>query len=255
MAPVIHRAAPRLYTCAMVRRDDDRNPRPTGLRNLPSRCEDPAGASPVSVSAGAPSSRPAAEGEIPTAEAGRRKRARQQELCSTEQARGPQHEVKPAASTEKQPESRAGHFAAKATSSMRVPERGEDLGGVWGAARVQGPSRNTRDPSAQPSSRLGGGNRPKAKAAIAQRKSDRVIVPTMAAPHNAAGGKGHERGRVGEEGKRKGMTGKTGSNSPGRRRPLDNDCVPRPSGHRSAGSMRCTIACGGVTSSTKHGSG
>jgi len=44
----------------------------------------------------------------------------------------------------------------------------------------------------------------------------------MAAPHNAAGGKGHERGRVGDEGKRKGMTGKTGSNSPGRRRPLDN---------------------------------
>jgi len=44
----------------------------------------------------------------------------------------------------------------------------------------------------------------------------------MAALHNAAGGKGHERGRVGEEGKRKGMTGETGSNSPGRRRPLDN---------------------------------
>jgi RNA-directed DNA polymerase len=44
----------------------------------------------------------------------------------------------------------------------------------------------------------------------------------MAAPYNAAGGKGHERGRVGEEGKRKGMTGKTGSNSPERRRPVDN---------------------------------
>jgi RNA-directed DNA polymerase len=87
---------------------------------------------------------------------------------------------------------------------------------------VQGSSRNTRDPSAQPSSRLGGSNRPKAKGPIAQRKSDGVIVPTMAAPQNAAGGKGHERGRVGEEGKRKGMTGKTGSNSPGRRRPLDN---------------------------------
>jgi group II intron maturase len=90
---------------------------------------------------------------------------------------------------------------------MRVPERGEDLGGVEGAARVQGPSRNTRDPSAPPSSRLGGGNRPKAKAAIAQRKSDGVIVPTRAATNNAAGGKGHERGHVGDEGKRKGMTG------------------------------------------------
>ena len=87
---------------------------------------------------------------------------------------------------------------------------------------MQGPSRNTRDPSAQPWSRLGGGNRPKAKAATAQRKSDGVIVPTKAVPHNAAGGKGHERGHVDEEGKRKGMTGRTGSNSPGQRRPLDN---------------------------------
>jgi RNA-directed DNA polymerase len=205
----------------MVRRDDDRSPGSPRPRNLPSRCDDPAGASPASVSAGAPSSRPAAEGETPTAEAGRRKRVRQQELLNTEQAHGPQHEVKPAASTEKQSESRAGHVTAKATSSTRAPERDEDLGGVRGAARVQGASRNTRDPSAQPSSRLGGGNRPKAKVTVAQRKSDRAIVPVMAA-HNAVGGKGHERGRVGEEGKRKGMTGKTGSNSPERRRPIDN---------------------------------
>src|SRR3954465_6436422 len=192
----------------MVRRDDDRNPDPVRVRNLPSRCEDPAGESPASGSAGAPRSRPAAEGETPTAEAGRRKRARQRKLFSTKQARGPQHQVKPAASTDEQSESRAGYFAAKATSLARAPERGEDLGGVWGAARVQGSSRNTRGPSAQPSSRLGGSNRPGAKAAIAQRKSDGVIVPTMAATNNAAGGKGHERGHVGEEGKRKGMTGR-----------------------------------------------
>src|SRR4051812_115135 len=210
------------YDGWMVRRDDDRNPDPVRVRNLPSRCEDPAGESPASGSAGAPRSRPAAEGETPTAEAGRRKRARQRKLFSTKQARGPQHQVKPAASTDEQSESRAGHFAAKATSLARAPERGEDLGGVWGAARVQGSSRNTRGPSAQPSSRLGGSNRPGAKAAIAQRKSDGVIVPTMAATNNAAGGKGHERGHVGEEGKRKGMTGRTGSNSPGGRRPPDN---------------------------------
>jgi len=61
-----------------------------------------------------------------------------------------------------------------------------------------------------------------AKGAAAQRKSDGVIVPTRAVTNNAAGGKGHERERVGGEGKRKGMTGTTGSNSPGRRRPLDN---------------------------------
>ena len=38
---------------------------------------------------------------------------------------------------------------------------------------------------------------------------------------NVAGGKGPERGHVDDEGKREGMTGKPGSNSPGRRRPLD----------------------------------
>jgi group II intron reverse transcriptase/maturase len=40
--------------------------------------------------------------------------------------------------------------------------------------------------------------------------------------NNAAGGKGHERERVEDEGKRKGMTGETGSNSPERRKPIDN---------------------------------
>lgn len=39
---------------------------------------------------------------------------------------------------------------------------------------------------------------------------------------NTVGGKGHERGRVVDEGKRKGMTGTTGSNSPGRRMANDN---------------------------------
>ena len=205
----------------MVRRDDDGSPagRPDG--NPPSRCDDPTGASPVSVSVGAPSSRPAAEGETPTAEAGFRKRASQQQLISEKQARGPQHEVKPAASTEEQSESRAGHFAAKATSTKRAPKRDVDLGGVQGAARVQRSSRNTRDPSAQPSSWLGESNRPSAKAFIAQRKSDGVIVPTRTALHNAVGGKGHERGHVADEGKREGMTGTTGSNHPDLRLGID----------------------------------
>src|SRR5262245_16926957 len=205
----------------MVRRDDDGSPagRPDG--NPPSRCDDPAGASPASVSVGAPSSRPAAERETSTAEAGFRKQASQQKLISEKQARGPQHEVKPAASTEEQSESRAGHFAAKATSTTRVPKRGVDLGGVKGAARVQGSSRNTRDPSAQSSSWLDGSNRPEAKASIAQRKSDGVIVPTRTAPHNAVGGKGHERGHVVSEGKREGMTGTTGSNHPDLRLEVD----------------------------------
>src|SRR5512138_1470587 len=177
----------------MVRRDDDGGPVQAN-GNPASRWDDLVGASPASGSVGAPSSRPAAEGETPTAEAGFRKRASQQKLISEKQARGPQHEVKPAASTEEQSGSRAGHFAAKATSTARVPKRAVDLGGVEGAARVQGSSRNTRDPSAQPLSWLDDANRPRAKGGIAQRKSDGVIVPTRTAPHNAVGGKGHERG-------------------------------------------------------------
>jgi len=59
--------------------------------------------------------------------------------------------VKPAASSELQPERRAGHVAAKATSRVSwsggVPTRG--LGGVWGVARVQGDERNTRGPTRQ----------------------------------------------------------------------------------------------------------
>jgi RNA-directed DNA polymerase len=79
--------------------------------------------------------------------------------------------------------------------------------------------RNTRDPSAPPSSRQGGSTRPSAKAPIAQRKSDGVIVPTRTAPHNAVGGKGHERGHVADEGKREGMAARP--NHPERRRVFD----------------------------------
>jgi group II intron reverse transcriptase/maturase len=71
-------------------------------------------------------------------------------------------------------------------------------------------------------SRLGGSNRPSAKATIAQRKSDGVIVPTRIATNNAIGGKGHERERVEDEGKRKGMTGHGRSNSPDQQKPVDH---------------------------------
>lgn len=203
----------------MVRRDDDGSPAEQSSGNPPSRCVDLAGASPVSVSASAPSSRPAAEGEIPTAEAGCQKRASQRELISEERVREPQRHVKPAASKDLQPEGRVAHVTGKATSSMGALEHVDDLSGVWGAARVQRSTRNTRDPSAPPSSRLGGSNRPSAKAPVAQRKSDGVIVPTRTALHNAVGGKGHERGYVAGEGKREGMAGRP--NHPDRRTAID----------------------------------
>ena len=146
-----------------------------------------------------------------------------------EQARGPQHEVKPAASTEKQSESRAAHVTAKATSVARAPKLATDLGGVLGAARVQGKARNTRDPSARPVSGQSESYKPKAKSTAVQRESEGIVVPesgaqaerTNAVKKNAAGGKGPWSGRADGAGKREGMAGKTGPNDPGGRRPCD----------------------------------
>ncbi len=146
----------------MVRREDA-DGKPSG-----SRCSSPAGASPASVSAGAPSSRPQARPETAVARAGCQKPLRR------EQVRGPQHEVKPAASTDLQPESRAGHVTAKVTSP--APRSGGvragGLGGVWGAARGHGGGRNTRGPSAQPGSGQRVSHKPKVKAGAAQRESE-----------------------------------------------------------------------------------
>src|SRR5262245_51364876 len=79
-------------------------------------CASPAGASPAPVSVGAPGSRSPASGETPGAEARRR------EPLTGRQGRGPQHEVKLAASTESQPGGRAAHVTAKATTATRRSE-------------------------------------------------------------------------------------------------------------------------------------
>lgn len=137
------------------------------------------------------------------------------------QARGPQHEVKPAASTDEQSGGRAAHFTAKATLTAHAPERAGGPGGVLGAARVQGEVRNTRDPSARPSSGQGAPYKPKAKSAAAQRESEGSVVPVIAATKNAAGGKGPWGGRVVGAGKHEGMAATSGPNDPGGRRPRD----------------------------------
>jgi RNA-directed DNA polymerase len=130
--------------------------------------------------------------------------------------------VKPAASTEKQSGSRVGHVATKATPTAPEPERAEGPGGVRGAAREQGEVRNTRDPSARPSSGQGAPNKPKAKSAAAQRESEGIVVPEIVATNNATGGKGPCGGQVGEAGKRKGMAAKSGPNDPGGQVPRDD---------------------------------
>src|SRR5437762_4009478 len=132
------------------------------------------------------------------ARAGHQKPARQRELLSGERTRGPQHQVKPAASTHEQSGGRAAHVTVKATSSVGEPKPIVDSGGVGGAARVSGEARNTRDPSAQPLSGAGGSYKPMAKSSAVQRESEGIVVPqtvgeptgTKAVKNNAAGGKG-----------------------------------------------------------------
>jgi hypothetical protein len=218
-----------------VRRDEDGRLVVLDNGNPPSRCGDPAGESPVSVSGNAPSSRATTRPERDVGEAGRQKPVKQGNLLSGERVRGPQHEVKSAASSHLQSEStgcepvgRAAHFTAKATSMMRDSERIGDLGGVRDAARVQGSPRNTREPSAQPQSRHGGSYKPKAKSSAAQRQSEESIVPTMIATNNAVGGKGlWGLCRIDREGTCKGMVA-TRPNFPGGRSSDENvRCPPR----------------------------
>lgn len=193
----------------MVRRDEPKQLKGSGG----SGCTSPAGESPAPVIAGEPASRSTAQTEMDVAEAGRRKPLRR------EQQRGPQHQVKPAASTHLQRESRAAHVTAKATP--RAPQSGDvrarGLSGVGGAARVEGEVRNTGDPSARLLSQQGGSYKPKAKSSAVQRKSEGIVVPKIGTTNNVPVGKDPCGGRVGGEGKREGMAGrKSRPNHPGR---------------------------------------
>jgi len=213
----------------MVRHEAKARLNPQGEGSAAACCASPTGESPVPVGVGAPGSRPqAVEGDL-CARAGRQKPVRRRKPRSGEQARGPQHEVKPAASTDLQPAGRAAHVTAKATSLAQEPKRAGGCGGVWGAARVQGLVRNVRGPSARPLSGQASSYKPKAKSSRVQRESEGIVVPdgeaqatsTKAVGHNAAGGKGPCGGHADGAGKREGMAGKTGPNDPVGEEPSD----------------------------------
>jgi RNA-directed DNA polymerase len=112
---------------------------------------------------------------------------------------------------------------------MGAPKPMAGSGGVWGAARVQGEARNTRDPSAQSLSGRGALNKPKAKSVTVQRESEGIVVPqsgvrtlrTNTVKNNAVGGKGPCADRAGGAGTREGMAGVTGPNDPGGVSPRD----------------------------------
>ena len=205
----------------MVRPEDTDEESRTRVRDdaKVSDSTDPAGASPVRVSDVAPGSRPHSSRENASSKAGCQKPVRRASgTRDGEQARGPQHEVKPAASTEKQWECRAEHFAAKAMSGTKGVR---ELSGVWGAARVQGSVGDRRDPSAQPLSRQRGSNKPMAKSSAAQRESDGVVVPTMGVKNNAPGGKDPCCGHAREAGTGQGMAEISRPNLPDGE-PVDN---------------------------------
>ena len=81
----------------------------------------------------------------------------------------------------------------------------------------------------RPKSGQGDSYKPKAKASVAQRESEGIVVPktgaqaagTNAATNNVAGGKGPCFGNAEGAGKREGMVGESGPNDPGGRRPRD----------------------------------
>jgi hypothetical protein len=198
----------------MVRREDDDG----SLDPETSNCASPAGASPASVSVGAPSSRSPELREIAEAEA-----RRQEPVKNGRQGRGPQHEVKLAASTDKQLGSRAAHVTAKATSSARRSEMiAEDSHGVRRAARVHGEARNTGDPSARSRVRDTRSEQAEGQARAVQRKSEGIVVPTRTATQNAVGGKdpwgGHDDGNRND----KGMVATRGQATP----PTDDPTPP-----------------------------
>ncbi len=188
----------------MVRREDTRltEGRPTG--KVASRCAVPAGENPARVIAGEPGSRPALKTERLKGGAWCQKPLGAK-ADSGKQTRGPQHQVKPAASSHEQSESRAEHVTAKATFPARESGWAGSLGGVWGAAREQGAGRNTRDPSApwvRPQERP---NKPMAKWGVVQRESEGVVVPVMVTQKNVTGGKGLCFSRADEETRREGL--------------------------------------------------
>ena len=182
-----------------------------------SRYTEPAGESPAQTGTGASGSRPPARREIAVTEAGRRKPLRR------EQERGPQHQVKPAASTDKQCGSRAEHFTAKAMFAVQksglVPTASP--AGVEGAARAQGSVWNRRDPSVRPASGRSDSYKPMAKSSATQRESEGAVVPVRVATNNATGGKRPWGEGAVDGGKREGMAGKTGPNYPRGRKPTD----------------------------------
>ncbi|MCC6739946.1 MAG: group II intron reverse transcriptase/maturase [Planctomycetia bacterium] len=108
-----------------------------------------------------------------------------------ERSRSPQHQVKPVASTDYQPnggrEGRAEHVTAKATDKPPSVGARLDLSGVEGAGCDEGRARDRRDPSRQPTSGKDRADNATPKPDGAGRESEGLVVPTKAAGQIAGG--------------------------------------------------------------------
>ena len=77
---------PRCYAASMVRRDADEQEDAQASDDSSARCASPTGASPVSVGAGAPSSRPQASRRDPSVRAGRQEPVRRRECAAAKRS-------------------------------------------------------------------------------------------------------------------------------------------------------------------------
>jgi hypothetical protein len=191
---------------------------PQGSGSAAACCTGPTAESRFAAGVAAPGGRrQAAEGGL-GARAECQAPARRREPRNRAQARGLQHAVKPAASTDLQRAGRAAHATAKPTPLAQEPKRAAGCGEVCGAARVPGPLQHVTGPCARPGSAVQVGScRPKAKSNRAQRESAGIVVSdteaqagrTRAVRQNVAAGKGRCGAHAVMAGKRGGSAGET----------------------------------------------
>jgi len=153
-------------------------------------CVLPAGASPATVSAGAPCSRLRSWGEIPPAERSITSPHGPVRVRGGERSCGPRlkrtlqpREIGP----RKGGTGRAGHFAAKATDCTLRSGWVQGVPGVWRRARSDGGARNRRDPTRRPTSGEGAFYKPSAKWTRVGRESEGLIVPLRPGESRAEG--------------------------------------------------------------------
>jgi len=158
--------------------------RPEGDRPLRSPCcVGLAGESPASVSAGAPSSRLQASGEISPFKRSVESRPRSVRTSERKQNHGPNanqsYSVNPAASRDKQPKGGVAEpFMSRRRQQTSPSLTGwvEDASGVEGRARGESSTRNRRGPTWRPTLGEGGFYKPKVKGSRAGRESEGFVV-------------------------------------------------------------------------------